>query len=276
MIHHQVSGFVLLNKPKGMASRACVDEIKKVFNVKHAGHSGTLDINASGLILIALGEARKLMPILMGLEKEYFGIIHLHKKIDRYRIENALKGFKGEIIQIPPKRSAVKRKARKRYIYSIEILKISGKDLYFKIRCDAGVYIRKLVSDFGKVLGVGAHLSFLKRTGIGVFSIEECINLNDIKRMPEKFLIPIENVLERLGVKRIIVKKDGVNKIKNGAPLLSKWVRDMDDIKRNEIVTFFYQSRPIALGISKIDKKDLPFSKIVAKTERVLFPKQKV
>lgn len=207
------------------------------------------------------------MPVLMGLPKEYIGVMHLHKDINKTRLLNTCKNFIGKITQIPPVKSAVARKVREREIYSFEILQIDHRDVKFKVRCEAGVYIRKLASDIGIELGCGAHLKNLRRTKIGNFSIEECTSL--AKLAVEKVL-PLETVLERVKLPKIIIKNSVIDKIKNGAPLRVNDIIKMDkNIKAHNLVGFFNSgNKIIALGIAKMDYAKMEKGTI-AKTERV-------
>jgi H/ACA ribonucleoprotein complex subunit 4 len=265
-----MDGIVLLDKPKGMRSRECVDEVKHIFNTSHAGHSGTLDTNATGLLLIALGEARKAMPVFIGLEKEYSGTIHLHGNAEEEKIKAVLKGFEGEVEQLPPKRSAVRRRLRRRSIHFIGIERIYGRDVNFRIRCGAGLYIRKLASDFGEKLDVGAHLASLRRTAVGNFRIDECAGFDMLKKNPYRHLIPLEKAMERAGLKKIFLREEAVEKIRKGAPLLRGWAAGMDEgIEKNQYVGLYFEDRIVALGVSKIDSRRVGGVKVVAKTERV-------
>jgi len=211
-----------------------------------AGHSGTLDPNVTGLMLIALGESRKAMPVLMGMDKEYEGKMWLHRDIERKTIEKMFKKFVGEIVQKPPVRSRVARVERKRKIHSLRILKIKGREVAFEVRCEAGTYIRKLVHDIGEELGCGAHMIELRRTKIGPFSIKESVELENVDKSK---IIKLEDILERIKLKKIIVKDEGIRKIRNGSPVFKEWITKRERAKENEIVGIFDKSGEIiALG----------------------------
>ncbi|NCS71489.1 MAG: RNA-guided pseudouridylation complex pseudouridine synthase subunit Cbf5, partial [Candidatus Aenigmarchaeota archaeon] len=154
-----------INKPSGPLSKYIDEKIGKIFQAKKIGHAGTIDPKASGVLVIALNEAVKILKILMKADKEYEGIMHLHNDIEKEKIEQAIKKkFIGKITQIPPVHSRVARKPRQRQVYSFDILEKNGKDVSFRIKVEAGTYIRKICFDLGQELGVGAHMKFLKRT----------------------------------------------------------------------------------------------------------------
>lgn len=242
-----------VNKPSGPSSRQVVQEIKDFFNLKRVGHTGTLDPRTSGVLVVALEKATKAMPVLMGLDKKYEGILYLHKDVNKKTLQKTIKKhFIGEITQIPPVKSNVARKPRKRIIYNFDILKKDGKNVWFTTRVQAGTYIRKLCSDIGEKLGTGAHMKDLCRTKVGHFSLKDSYLLSEIKNESnlKKILNPIENAIPH--VKRVYVKDSSVSSIKNGAPVSSSdIVESQKRIKQNEIVGIFSSKKLIALGVFK-------------------------
>jgi H/ACA ribonucleoprotein complex subunit 4 len=272
-----------VNKPSGPTSRDIIQEIKDIFKLKRCGHAGTLDPRVSGVLLVTLENATKAMPVLMGLDKEYDGVMYLHKDVDKKTLEKIiLDHFIGEITQIPPVKSHVARKPRKRIVYSFEILKKDRKDVWFKTRVQAGTYIRKLCSDIGEKLGVGAQMKELWRTKVGHFSLKDSYILSEIKEAYErwesgddsilrKIVIPIEKAIPH--VKRVYVNDNSVSSIKNGAPVLSSDViKVQEGIKLGETVGIFSsKEKLIALGISKTcGKMMLNKKRNVIRTDRVI------
>jgi H/ACA ribonucleoprotein complex subunit 4 len=269
-----------LDKPFGITSRQAVIEIKRIFNCKRAGHVGTLDPRVTGVLVVALNKATKAMPVLMGLNKEYEGVMYLHKDVDKKTIENTVSDyFLGEITQTPPVKSHVARKPRKRIVYSFDIIEKDGQNVRFKTKVQAGTYIRKLCSDIGEKLGVKAQMKELRRIKIGHFTIGDSHSLNEIKKAYEgneislkKILIPIEEAIPH--VKKIYVKNTDIKSIRNGAPVLgSNVVRVQPGIKPKETVGIFsLKNELIGLGIAKtnsermLNKKKEP----VVRTDRVL------
>jgi len=250
-----------VNKPSGPLSKDVDEKIRRTFHVKKVGHSGTLDPKVSGVLVVALDEATKILKILMKSDKEYEGIIHLHKDVERESIEKMIKEkFIGEITQIPPVHSRVARRPRQREIYSFDILEKTGKEVTFRTKVEAGTYIRKLIHDLGQELGSGAHMKFLKRTKTGKFEIKDSYEIEDIQKaynewkkgndkLLRKILIPIE---EALDIKRVVIKNTSIPKIRNGSPVRPKDLVEKVNLKLGENVGIFSSSgKIIGLGIAK-------------------------
>ncbi len=253
-----------LDKPFGITSRQATVEIKNIFKCKKAGHVGTLDPRVTGVLVVALDNATKTMPVLMALDKEYEGVMYLHKNVDKQTLEKTIsEHFLGEITQIPPVKSHVARKPRKRMIYSFNVIEKDGKNVKFKTKVQSGTYIRKLCSDVGERLGTGGHMKELRRIKVGHFAIEDSHSLDEIKKAYEnydenflkKILIPIEEAIPHL--KRIYVKDSKIKSIKNGAPVLSSdVVKSQLGIKPEEMVGIFsLKDELIALGVAKTGSK---------------------
>ena len=135
----------------------------------------------TGVLPIALEKATRIVQILLKAGKEYICLMHLHKEISEQDIRETVKKFTGEIKQLPPVKSAVKRQERFREIYYFNILEIQDKDVLFKIGCQAGTYIRKIVHDFGLSLNIGANMQQLIRTKAGPFTDKTWTTLHDLK-----------------------------------------------------------------------------------------------
>ncbi|GAB6183674.1 tRNA pseudouridine(55) synthase TruB [Thermodesulfovibrio hydrogeniphilus] len=221
-----MNSVLVLNKPKGLTSQEAVTEVKKIIKVKKAGHAGTLDPMATGVLLVCTNEATKITPFLMELEKEYlfkarFGIstdtydaegkilnVVEDFQLDKEKLQKVLQKFTGQIMQTPPMYSAskvegqplyklarkgieVERKPKKIFVYSIEIEEFSPPFVTFRVKCSKGTYVRSLCHDIGQEMGVGAHIVELIRTRIGEFSVENSVSLDDLKKTEidgQKFL----------------------------------------------------------------------------------------
>jgi len=251
-------GVVLVDKPSGMTSFDVVEKTCKILGAGRGGHAGTLDPNVTGLMLIALEEARKAMPVLMGMDKEYEGTMLIHADAEREAVENAFKKFTGEIIQKPPVKSRVARVERKRRVNWLKILRTQGREVAFSVSCEAGTYIRKLIHDIGQALECGAHMTELRRTKIGPFTIDEAVPLS---KLSEKDVVPLEQILERVGLKKVIVNDEAIVKIRNGSPVFPDFILSREEAKENELIGIFdARKKIIALGKTLGDK---------IKTERV-------
>ncbi|MBL8489182.1 MAG: tRNA pseudouridine(55) synthase TruB [Rhodocyclaceae bacterium] len=211
----RVDGVLLLDKPLGMTSNAALQAVRRLLNAEKAGHTGTLDPLATGLLPLCFGEATKFAGELLDADKTYDAVVRLGIRTDtgdaegrvietrpvvvsEHEADAALARFVGEITQIPPMHSALKRDGRPLYeyarqglevdraprrvtIHGIEKLCASREDLTLRVRCSKGTYIRTLAEDIGRFLGCGAHLAGLRRTGIGDLLIDDALTLADME-----------------------------------------------------------------------------------------------
>jgi H/ACA ribonucleoprotein complex subunit 4 len=159
-------GFILLDKPAGPTSHEVVSWVKKILGINKAGHSGTLDPGATGLLPLGLGEGTKALSVLLLGPKEYYALTRLHGYVTKERIMSTIKEFTGEIYQRPPQRSSVKRETRIRTVYEFEDIEHYDRLLLIRVLCQAGTYIRKIVYDLGEVLSTGATMIELRRPRI--------------------------------------------------------------------------------------------------------------
>jgi tRNA pseudouridine55 synthase len=207
---------LLLDKPIGWTSFDLVKKVRNLTRVIKVGHAGTLDPLATGLMIVCTGKYTKSLDGYMGMQKEYMGSMVLGATTPTYDLESEPENFKstealtkqaiqkatlpfiGEIFQMPPQHSAIKKDGRRLYesarlgievmvdprkvtIESFEITKFDLPQVEFKVVCSTGTYIRSLVNDFGKALQVGAYMSALRRTRIGDFQIEDARLWQDIE-----------------------------------------------------------------------------------------------
>jgi len=224
-------GLILLDKPPGPTSHEVVSWVKNILKVSKAGHSGTLDPGATGLLPIGLGEATKALSILLLGPKEYYALARFHEERDISEIRAIANTFVGDIYQRPPQRSSVKREVRTRTIYEIEVLEKNKNMVLLRILCQAGTYIRKLVYDIGEILGPGATMFELRRTRISSLSEKEnaFIKLHDLvdgfeifkdtqkDEKLRKLIMPIEAIIGAIGT--LVVKDSTVDSICHGAPI---------------------------------------------------------
>ncbi|HDI10363.1 MAG TPA: RNA-guided pseudouridylation complex pseudouridine synthase subunit Cbf5, partial [Euryarchaeota archaeon] len=173
-------GIVNLDKPRGPSSHEVVAWIKRIMQLRKAGHGGTLDPKVSGVLPVTLEKSTKISHVLLPSDKEYVCVMRLHGDVSEDKILSVIEEFVGVIYQRPPLKSAVRRRLRRRRIYYIEDVEIRGRDVLMRIGCEAGTYMRKLCVDIGDVLGVGAHMAELRRTKTGVFSEEDSVTLQDL------------------------------------------------------------------------------------------------
>ena len=217
-------GALLVDKPAGPTSHDVVDEIRREFGLKKAGHAGTLDPNATGLLILLLGRATRLSERLMSDDKVYEGSVKFGETTDSYDCDGELVAslpvppltveqinteaatFVGDIMQTPPMVSAVKqggvplyklarksveveRKARLIHIYSFKFTRYEEPMGMFSVACTKGTYVRSLAHELGQKLGCGAHLATLRRTVSGKFDVANATPLDDLLRMPRTELV---------------------------------------------------------------------------------------
>jgi tRNA pseudouridine55 synthase/H/ACA ribonucleoprotein complex subunit 4 len=173
-------GIIVIDKPKGPSSHEVAAWVGKMLGCQ-VGHAGTLDPQVSGVLLIMLGNAVRLAPLLLQHDKEYVCLMRLHKDADRDRILKLAEEFTGRLYQRPPRKSAVKRALRIREIRQLEVLDIDKRLVLFRVRCDAGTYIRSLCHHMGLAAGTGAHMVELRRTRSGAFGEEMMHTLHDVQ-----------------------------------------------------------------------------------------------
>lgn len=281
------NGIINLDKPSGPTSHQVDSWLKNILQIDKVGHGGTLDPNATGVLPIGLGNATKVLHILLEKQKEYVGIMKLHKKIDNDKIINTIESFIGDIYQIPPIRSAVKRIKRKRTIYYINIIEVKEKEILFRVGCEAGTYIRTLCVDIGKKLRCGAHLSELRRTKVGSLIEENSVNLHDIidayyfwkegknENELKNIIFPMEKLLEN--IPKIIIRDSAVDAICHGANLALPGIAEVDtNIKKGDTVAIFtLKDEGVAIAEALMSTEDIIQKDVglCANTNRVLMKK---
>lgn len=247
-----MDGIIIIDKEKGKTSFDEIRKIRKEYNVKKVGHTGTLDPMATGVLPILIGEATKLSDYLMNHDKEYIATLTLGEKrstgdsegeiiekkevpiLNENNVKRVLNSFLGEISQVPPIYSAIKVNGKKLYeyaregkeveikprkvkIFSINLINISENNISFKVHCSKGTYIRSLCEDISKKLGTVGYMSNLRRTRVGDFTLEDVgkiISIEEIlKKEQEYFLKEKEEIKLTNGVKILTNLKDGLVRI---------------------------------------------------------------
>jgi tRNA pseudouridine55 synthase len=253
-----VHGWLVLDKPEDFTSTDAVTAVRRLFNANKAGHAGTLDPLASGILPIALGEATKTVPWLMEVEKSYSFTIRWGVSTDSQdregkitaesdvrptpeAVAEALKGFLGEIEQVPPQFSAVKvdgeraydlaregqtveLKARQVVLHEARLAETPDPDhSVIEVRCGKGFYIRALVRDVAEKLGAEGHVSRLRRTAVGAFTEATAIGLDELKELVHKAaafeaLRPVETALA--DIPAVAVNGEDAFKLRQGRPIV--------------------------------------------------------
>jgi tRNA pseudouridine55 synthase len=215
-IKNVVSGVLVVDKPTGMTSHDVVQVVRRGTGIRRAGHTGTLDPRASGVLVILLGPAVRMSEFVSASDKRYQATIRVGSSTDTYDSEGTitnhtsdtdvseeqfneiLQQFTGEIEQVPPPYSAVKVKGRKAYemarrgeevelkpriinVYSLEVLEWDPPESVIDVHCSSGTYVRSLANDIGKALGTGAYLVGLRRTKSGRFTLRDAVPLRVLR-----------------------------------------------------------------------------------------------
>jgi tRNA pseudouridine55 synthase len=235
----EIEGVLLVDKPKGLTSHDVVYHLRRKLQMKKIGHAGTLDPMATGVLVMLIGKATRISQYLMSVDKVYEGEATLGVVTDSQDAEgevmetrpvpdlteagvrDLMKTFLGDQYQTPPMHSAIKiggvplyklarkgeeveREPRFIRIASFDLLSFALPKLTFRLACTKGTYVRTVANDLGQKLGCGAHLSELRRTGSGKFTIEQCLPLDQIEALSlpeiEKRLIPIYEAAPRVAL----------------------------------------------------------------------------
>ncbi|MBF4987652.1 tRNA pseudouridine(55) synthase TruB [Methylophilus sp. 14] len=256
-IKRAVSGVLLLDKPYGFSSNQALQKVKWLYQAQKAGHTGTLDPLATGVLPICLGEATKFAQHLTDENKTYvatvkFGvttttgdkegdIIHqVDCHVTRAEIEQVLPQFMGEITQVPPMYSALKvngkplyeyardgveleRKPRQVTIYALRVLGCADNSAEIEVTCSKGTYIRTLGEDIGKALQAGAHLTALRRTATATYQIAHTVTIEALEQMTaeqrDALLLPVDTAITALP--KVLLQEDAAYYFKQGNPV---WV----------------------------------------------------
>lgn len=293
-----ISGILNINKEVGISSNKCVSLVKKALDTRKVGHTGTLDLEASGVLPIVVGKATRVSDFLMDERKEYITEAIFGKRTDtldydgqvvatsdviftREDLEKEMENFTGEITQIPPMYSALKvngqklydlarkgieveRKKRQVNIYSFDIIDFNFPKATFKITCSKGTYIRTLIDDLGENLGSYAYVNSLTRSKVGDFYLEDAINSDDLLNMSReevlKKLKPVDYALK--AYPEVILDKSYLKQATNGMTMAVDQM-DVDSLHRVYVEDEF-------IGLGKAHKSK---DKYFLKMEKVFYEK---
>jgi len=301
-----MNGILNIFKPKGISSYQAVKEVRSILGIPKAGHTGTLDPSASGVLLVCIGQATKIAEFLVGMEKHYQGEMilgistdsqdsegkivqrrEIKTDIDEKRIIDIFQKFTGIISQMPPMFSAVHYKGERLYrlarkgievkrspkeikIYKLNLMNFNQKTaiVKFEVICSKGTYIRTLCNDIGDELGCGAHLLNLVRKKVGNFSIEDSLNLEELKKeksLGKRYLISIDSALDELD--KITVKSEATKTVLNGGMISSEQIIEIPNglktRKNNFFKIFDLEGNFLSIGTSiKKNGKNILFKPV--------------
>ncbi len=241
----------------------------------------------TGVLPVALEDATKVVQALLGAGKEYVCVMKLHAEMPEDRVRQVLEEFQGKIYQRPPVRASVKRRVRTRKVYYLNVLEVDGRNVLFRVGCEAGTYIRKLCHDVGEVLGCGAHMQELRRTRAGPFTEANNVTLHDVLYLYERwqetgdeellrsFVLPMETALGLLP--KIYVRDSAVDALCHGAHLTAPGVTSLETGigSRSRVAVFSLKGEAVTLGRAAAGAEEILEMNhgIVARNERVLMPR---
>ena len=278
-----VDGVLLLDKPQGLSSNHALQRVRRLLQAQKAGHTGTLDPMATGLLPVCLGEATKFSAQLLEADKVYRTRVQLGvvtdtgdaegEVVERHEvapfsitdIEHVLERFRGEIEQTPPMYSALKHQGRKLYelaregktveravrrvtVYDARLLAVEGTAFELEVRVSKGTYIRTLAEDIGRALGCGAHITALRRLATGPFGAEGMLKIDRLEALPdqaarEAVLLPVDVLVAHLP--RLVLNEAARQRIMHGQPVRL----DVIDIAVGELARLYCAETFIGLGV---------------------------
>ena len=288
-IKRNVNGVLLLDKPLGFSSNQALQKVKWLYQAAKAGHTGTLDPLATGLLPICLGEATKFAQYVTDADKTYIATIKLGittttadaegevlstvpVNITQSQFEQACQKFIGDISQMPPMYSALKHEGKPLYTYAREGVDIGrqarlisikniilnvflGDIAQITVTCSKGTYIRTLAEDIGKNLGCGAHLIGLRRTETAGYLLSQAVTIEQLETLPIEvraaLLLPLDSAIESLP--KVIINTDAVYFLMQGQPV---WISGK--IPTGDLRLYDENDRLLGLGILQDDGKIAP------------------
>ncbi|MEX3556846.1 MAG: tRNA pseudouridine(55) synthase TruB [Burkholderia gladioli] len=301
VLRRLLDGVLLLDKPIGLSSNDALIRAKRLYLAKKAGHTGTLDPLASGLLPLCFGEATKFSQDLLEADKTYEATMRRgirtttgdaegeaietrEVQADRAAIEAVLPRFLGEIVQVPPMYSALKRDGKPLYEYAragqtveregrqvtihlLELLDCALPDVSFRVTCSKGTYVRTLAEDIGEALGCGAHLVALRRTGVGALTLEHAVTLDALSDAEaaerDRWLQPVDALLSTFV--RVRLTAEEAKRFRHGqrlrlASVAELGVQDGDRVR-------VYDEAECLLGVARLSEGVLAPERLVVSGE---------
>ena len=297
-----MTGIICINKPEGITSFGAVAKVRGITREKKAGHTGTLDPMATGVLPVMLGGATKFLDFLPESDKGYRASFILGKRTDTLditgeiisenevsvsddEVEKALEKFRGKISQLPPMFSAksvdgvrlyelarqgveIDREPCEVEIKKLELLKKNGNEYIIDVLCSKGTYIRSLISDIGDELGCGAVMTSLCRTYASGFSLENCVSINELQNMKDcgkgfkKVLIPLENIFSQY--EKTYVSAAQAKRFSNGGALDINRIKKAPEVMR---LTAVYSDTDEFLGLGRNENGELKVIRLLSRRD---------
>ena len=280
-----VDGVLLLDKPYRLSSNAALQYVKRLYRAEKAGHTGTLDPLATGVLPICLGEATKFGGMLLEADKGYRATLKLGERtatgdaegeilercavaVDASTLAAALERFRGEIVQVPPMYSALKHQGRPLYelarkgqsverkprdvrILKLELVSFQGAECVLDVLCSKGTYIRTLGEDIGAALGCGAHLAGLQRTQVGPFGLDQSWQVEQLEAMAESardaVLRPVDELVKSW--LRAVLPEPTAIRFRQGQAVDSPIAKSSKETEKIAV----YDAQGVFLGVGELD-----------------------
>lgn len=275
------SSVIIIDKPPKLSSNEVSALVKKITGAKRSGHAGTLDPEVSGVLPVALGRTTKLLDYISAKDKIYVGIIKFKTLQTTEKILELFQKFEGNIVQTPPKISAVRKVPRTRVIHYIKFLEQDEKRVLFETKTQAGTYVRTLCEDIGKLVG-GARMEELRRIAVGNITEDKAVKMQDLadaiwlwkeKGNPSelfKILLSPEEYLKNYP--KIFIKKSAIFSFLNGVQLTVQGILKTEEFTKNERVAIYSEENEfLGMGaalVSSSELKNIADGRIV-RTERI-------
>lgn len=274
-----IGGLINIVKPPGMTSHDIVSFIRRTYHLKRVGHAGTLDPAAAGVLPVALGSSTRLLEYMTDTDKSYRVELTIGYETDtgddtgsitntaicsmptRNQIEEVLASFLGTIEQVPPMYSAIKIQGKKLYelaragitierqaravtIHAIKLLNLNQQSILFDVTCSKGTYIRSLCTDIGKKINCPVVMSFLVRTRVGSFSLEQAFTLEEIAENPDSALLPVDTALSYMP--KVVLSSEMATAFKHGQNIFG-----MMDAEKEQTLLRIYDQQNVFIGIGQ-------------------------
>lgn len=286
-MENNLGGILLVDKAEGETSHDVVQKVRRVLGRPKVGHAGTLDPFATGLLVILVGKATKLSGFITAEEKIYEAALRLGIETDTYdktgkvvrktdpssinreMLEEALAKFLGEIEQIPPSFSAIRVNGKRAYemarkgeevrlaprkvtVWELAIKEFRPPRVQVRLRCSSGTYVRSIASDLGKMLGCGAHLEKLRRTGAGKFRVQEAIASSELECLGKRQIIDrLISPVEALGnMAEVDIDRDMAKRIRSGyCPRMEELgISSLELVRKKPFVKLVTEEELVAIG----------------------------
>jgi len=242
-------GLIVIDKPRGPSSHQVTAWVGDILG-QNVGHAGTLDPGVSGVLVVMVGRAVRLAPVLLSHDKEYVALVRFHGNPGEEAIRKTCSEFCGRIYQRPPRRSSVARTLRIRTVQSLDLLELDGRLAVLRICCDAGTYIRSLCHHMGLALGCGAHMQELRRTRSGPFREDSAHTLAGLRDAADAFrmgcvrplremILPPESALA--GLPEVVIRDSAVDALCHGAALAGVGILSSGVFRKGERVAVMTQ-----------------------------------